>query len=145
MKTRRLVALAAYALLVLVLLLAGGPRPTEIRRRVRLVAHDANRDLASRRLDGSSAAFDRRFFFFLESARRRLPPDAAGVAVFEPNPQRAAHVLALYQFSPRPVLLAPREEDIPPGWILAVYGNWRPDGWREIARVSDGALYARSP
>jgi hypothetical protein len=145
MSPRRRVALAAYALLLLVFLVVGGPRPTEIRRRVRLLTHDANRDLASRRLDGSSAAFDRRYFFFLESARRKLPRDAAGVAVFRPDPQMPAHVLAMYQFAPRPVLLAPREKDIPSGWILAVYGTWRPERWREIARVSDGALYARLP
>jgi hypothetical protein len=54
-----------------------------------------------------------------------------------------SRVLALYLFAPRPVLLSPAE--VPPGWIIAVYGDWRPTGWREIAKVSDGALLERVP
>jgi hypothetical protein len=142
MRTRRRVVLAAYAVLLSVFVLAF-TRPGELVRRVRLLVHDANRDPALRRLDGSSAAFDRRYFFFLESARRRLPPDARGVAVFAPADEAPASVLARYHFAPLPVLFRPRE--IPAGWVLAVYGPWRPAGWREVATVSDGALLARAP
>jgi hypothetical protein len=142
MTTRRTVALAASAFLA-VLLLASLARPSELARRARLLAHDASRDPALRRLDGSSAAFDRRFFYFLESARRSLPPEALGVAILDPERRPAVRDLALYLFAPRPALLA--SDPIPPGWILAVYGSARPPGWREIARVSDGALLARSP
>ncbi len=142
MKTRRRVAIAAYGFL-LVFLLAAFTRPSELARRAHLLLHDANRDLALRRLDGSSAAFDRRFFYFLESARRRLPPGTPGVAVFARVPPAPARDLALYEFAPVPALFAPPEA--PPGWILAVYGDERPEGWREIARVSDGALLARAP
>jgi hypothetical protein len=144
MSRRRRLALLGYAVLVLFLLVAP-TRPRELARRVRLLAHDANRDPALRRLDGSSAAFDRRFFYFLESARRRLPAGAAGVAFYEPSPRMPSRVLALYQFAPLPVRIAPREEEVPPGWVLAVYGPWRPAGWREIAKVSDGALLEREP
>lgn len=142
MRTRRTVALFGYAALLLFLIVTP-TRPRELARRLRLLAHDATRDLAVRRLDGSSAAFDRRFFYFLESARRKLPPDARGIAFYEATPRMPARVLALYQFAPLPVVMSP--EEVPPGWILAVYGPWRPPGWREIAAVSDGALLERAP
>jgi len=142
MKARRRVAFAAFGFLLLVLIAAPN-RPRELWRRLRLVAHDAGRDLALRRLDGSSAAFDRRFFFFLEAARRRLPPGASGVAVEVPAPTEAFRDLALYQFAPLPVLLAPRE--VPEGWLLAVYGPARPGRWREIGLLPGGALLERAP
>ncbi len=142
MRTRRALALLGYTGLVL-LFAAASTRPGELARRWRLLSHDANRDPALRRLDGSSAAFDRRFFFFLESVRRSLPADARGLAVRGASPSEAARNLVAYQFSPLPALLDPRE--IPGGWVLAVYGPSRPDGWREIARVSDGALLERVP
>jgi len=142
MRARRRVALAAFGFLLLVLIAAPN-RPRELSRRLRLVAHDAGRDLALRRLDGSSAAFDRRYFFFLESARRRLPARAAGVAVQVPAPTEAFRDLALYVLAPLPALLAPRV--VPDGWVLAVYGPARPEGWREIALVAGGALLERTP
>lgn len=141
MRARRRVALAAFGFLLLVLI-AGPNRPRELSRRLRLVVHDAGRNLALRRLDGSSAAFDRRFFFFLESARRRLPPGAAGVAVQVTAPTEAHRDLVLYQFAPLPALLSPRA--VPDGWVLAVYGAVRPEGWREVVRVSGGALLERA-
>jgi hypothetical protein len=142
MRTRRLVAVLGFAFLVLLLTVRPN-RPGELARRLRLVAHDAGRDLAVRRLDGSSAAFDRRFFFFLESARRGLPPGASGVAVEAPSRTEAARNLVAYQFAPLPALLAPPE--VPEGWVLAVYGSARPAGWQEIARVPGGALLVRAP
>jgi hypothetical protein len=142
MRTRRALALLGYTGLLL-FFAAASTRPGELVRRWRLLAHDANRDPTLRRLDGSSAAFDRRFFYFLESVRRSLPPHTRGLAVRGPSPGEAARNLVAYQFSPLPALLDPRE--VPSGWVLAVYGTSRPDGWREIARVSDGALLERNP
>jgi hypothetical protein len=141
MKTRRRVCLAAFAGLLLVLVVAPN-RPGELSRRLRLLASDAAQDLAVRRLHGSSAAFDRSYFFFLEAVRRRLPPDARGVAVWVPSPGEAFRDLAAYQFAPLPALLEPRE--VPQGWVLAVYGSARPEGWSEIARLPGGALLARA-
>ena len=140
MRSRRLVALAGY--LLLLLSLATSIAPSELVRRARLAVRDSGKDLASRRLDGSSAAFDRRYFYFLESARRRLPAGTAGVAVLAPSPAEAHRDLALYVFAPRPALVAPSQ--IPEGWILAVYGGEAPDGWHPIASVAGGALFERA-
>ena len=144
MRSRRGVA----ALGVLLVVFAFGARsvhPDELARRLRLVRHDAGRDLAVRRLDGSSAAFDRRFFYFLESVRRALPPGAAGVAVRGAPAAQAARDLAAYEFAPLPALPSALLGETPEAWILAVYGPERPEGWRPIAKVSDGALYVREP
>ncbi|HYB52371.1 MAG TPA: hypothetical protein VEG84_00755 [Thermoanaerobaculia bacterium] len=133
--------LAAFTVLLLVLLVSN--RPSEIARRLRRIVRGARLELAVRRLEGSSAAFDRRYFYFLESARRRLPPGARGVAVRVPNPSEAYRDLAAYQFAPVPALLEP--PSVPDGWLLAVFGPERPEGWREISSVAGGALLARGP
>ena len=144
MRSRRLVALAGYLLVLASIAVAAWP--ADFGRRARLVLRDSGKDLAVRRLDGSSAAFDRRFFYFLESARRRVPPAAPGVAVLAPAPTEAHRDLALYVFAPRPAIVSPGR--IPEGWILALYGTGgdggRPDGWREIAPVAGGALFERA-
>jgi hypothetical protein len=142
MRTRRRVALAAFGFLVLVLIVVAN-RPGELARRARLLAHDAGREPAARRLDGSSAAFDRRYFLFLESVRRHLPPGARGVAVRLPSGGEAHRNLAAYHLAPLPVILEPH--DVPEDWVLAVYGAARPEGWREISRFPDGALFSRAP
>lgn len=139
MRSRRLVAFAGY--LLLLFFLAAAVRPSELARRARLVVRDSGKDLAQRRLDGSSAAFDRKYFFFLESARRRLPAGTQGVAVLVSSPTEAHRNLALYVFAPRPALMAPSA--IPQGWILAVYGAAAPEGWRPLASVTGGALFER--
>jgi hypothetical protein len=139
MRSRRLVALAGYLLLLVTL--AAAVRPSELARRARFVSRDSGKDLAQRRLDGSSAAFDRKYVFFLESARRRLPPGTPGVAVLAPSPTEAHRNLALYAFAPRPALVAPPR--IPEGWVLAVYGAEAPDGWRPVVSVAGGALFER--
>ena len=144
MRSRRLVALAGY--LLVVVSLAAAIRPADLIRRARLVARDSGKDLAVRRLGGSSAAFDRRFFYFLESARRRLPAGTPGVAVLASAPTESHRDLALYALAPRPALVS--LDRIPEGWILAVFqtsaGAGPPDGWREIARVASGALFERA-
>ena len=139
---RRGLALLSFFLLLALLLVAGNPA-RETLRRVRFLARYGSSDLAVRRLAGSSAAFDRRLFFFLESARRRLPPRVAGVAVYPPRASPDFRNLAGYQLAPLPVRISPPA--VPPGWIAAVYGPGRPAGWRQIAPISDGALLAPGP
>ena len=142
MRSRRLVALAGY--LLLLFSLAGAVRPSELARRVRLVVRDSGKDLALRRLDGSSAAFDRKYFFFLESARRRLPAGDAGRRGFgAPRDGGASQPRAVrVRAAARARGSATR---IPEGWVLAVYGAEAPDGWRPC-RVRRGrrALRARA-
>jgi len=136
MRGRKLAVAASFAVLLALFLLQNAPG--ELRRRVAVLARAPSRELAVRRLEGSGAAFDRRYFFFLESARRRLPRGVPGVAIFTPQPTRDALYLASYQLAPVPVLLSPRQ--VPPRWIAAVYGPARPPGWRTLLPVSDGAL-----
>jgi len=136
---RRLSALTASAVLFLLFLLQN--RPAEVLRRVRVLQATASRELALRRLAGSGAAFDRAYFVFLESARRLVPAGTPGVAISVEQPTTTALYLASYVFAPFPVLLSPRQ--VPPRWIAAVYGARHPVGWREIAAIPGGALYAR--
>ncbi|HEY3171164.1 MAG TPA: hypothetical protein VGK86_01170 [Thermoanaerobaculia bacterium] len=139
MRGRRLAALAASAVLFLLLLLQSPPG--ELVRRAVFVRATASRELALRRLAGSGAAFDRSYFAFVESVRRRIPPGTPGVAISMQKSTTSALYLASYVLAPVPVLLSPRQ--VPPRWIAAVYGPERLQGWREIAAVPGGALYAR--
>ena len=133
--------LAAAGLLAVLLLARASLRET-LRRAVSL-DHHARQEPAVRRLGGTAAAFDRAFFLFLESARRRLPPGAAGVAILgAPATEQALH-LASYHLAPLPVLVAPRA--IPAGWVTAVYGPERPPGWRLLAEVPGGAVLEPTP
>ena len=136
MKARRLVALAAFSLLLSLCFLRNSP--AEIGRRLRTLGYYASQDLPVRRLGGSAAAFDRPFFIFLESARRRLPRAVSGVALLLPRPTEQQLYLASYHLAPIPVLIGPPR--VPRGWILAVYGREFPRGSRLIASVSGGAL-----
>ena len=139
MSGRRLAALTASAVLFLLFLLQN--RPAELLRRVGFLRATASRELALRRLAGSGAAFDRAYFVFLESARRLVPAGTPGVAISVEQPTTTALYLASYVFAPMPVLLSPRQ--VPPRWIAAVYRGRQPVGWREIAAIPGGALYAR--
>ena len=139
MSGRRLAALTASAVLFLLFLLQN--RPAELLRRVGFLRATASRELALRRLAGSGAAFDRPYFVFLESARRLVPAGTPGVAISVEQPTTTALYLASYVFAPMPVLLSPRQ--VPPRWIAAVYRGRQPAGWREIAAIPGGALYAR--
>jgi hypothetical protein len=127
--------LAAVALAVLLLLKNS---PHELAARVRSMRAFAPRDLAVRRLGGSSAAFDRNFFIFLEAARRKLPQGTEGVVLSMADPTPAARYLAAYQLAPVLVAIAP--EPAPGGWLVARYGAERPPGGRMIAEVPGGAL-----
>ncbi|HEX9303356.1 MAG TPA: hypothetical protein VGA31_02790 [Thermoanaerobaculia bacterium] len=139
MTSRRLAARTASAILFLLLLLQN--RPSELLRRARVLRSTSSRELALRRLAGSGVAFDREYFVFLESVRRLVPPGTPGVAISVREPTTSALYLASYVLAPVPVLLSPRQ--VPPRWIAAVYGPERPEGWREIAAIPGGALYAR--
>ena len=139
---RREGAAAAAAGLLLALVLAAQPWG-EIPRRARKIAAYAPRTLDVRRLGGSGTAFDRRYFSFLESARRRLPASAEGVAVYG-TPEGDAYVyLAHYAFAPRPVRFAPGAP--PPGWVAAIYGEGRPPGARILEEWEEGALAVPAP
>jgi hypothetical protein len=135
---RRRVAAAAAVFLAVVLLARNSPR--ELAERMRYLVAYAPRELAVRRLGGSSAAFDRRFFLFLESARRSLPKRTRGVIILPPAAGEPALYLAAYVFAPVPVAFAPAR--VPPNWIVAVYGSQRPGGWSVVAEVRGGALMA---
>ena len=139
MRGRRLAALTASAVLF-VLFLLQNPRG-ELARRAVVLRSTASRELALRRLAGSGTAFDRGYFVFLESVRRLIPPGTPGIAISVQKPTTQALYLASYVLAPVPVLLSPRQ--VPPRWIAAVYGPERPAGWREIAAIPGGALYAR--
>ncbi len=135
---RAVVGLASAALFVLLLL---HDDPRKLGRRAGVLLRSASLDSQTRRLNGTAAAFDPQFFVFLESARRRLPAGARGVALVGVPRTPQVFYLAVYHLTPTPVLVAP--EEVPPGWLLAVYGSERPAGWRVVAPVWNGALMAR--
>ncbi|HMF08954.1 MAG TPA: hypothetical protein VKJ00_07445 [Thermoanaerobaculia bacterium] len=141
MSPRRRMAVGAAA--ALALLLAWRTLEDPVARRVRSVTAFATRELAVRRLGGSSAAFDRRYFIFLESVRRKLPPRTAGVVIATPAPGDPALYLAAYTLAPVPVALSPARA--PREWLLAVYGPGRPPGWNVISEFPGGALLAPAP
>jgi hypothetical protein len=130
-------AAAAAAGLLLVLVLVAQPWG-ELPRRARKMAAYAPKELALRRLGGSGTAFDRRYFSFLENARRRLPADAAGVALYGVPTGEPYLYLAHYVFAPRPVRVG--SEAPPAGWVAAIYGPARPPDARILHEWNEGAL-----
>ena len=114
-----------------------------MRGRALVLTRSAALDGNVRRLNGTAAAFDPQFSIFLESARRALPPATAGVAILGAPASDAARYLATYQMAPMPVRVAP--DQVPAGWVLAVYGPERPSGWKAIASVWKGALMVPAP
>lgn len=138
MSGRRLAVLSAAIALAVVFVLAGSPG--ELPRRASFLTGTASVEPASRRLGGSGTAFDRGYFVFLESARRRLPRNVPGVAIYVPRPTTEALYLASYDLAPVPVLLAPPA--VPPRWLAAAYGVPPPAGWRIVAPLPGGVLAA---
>ncbi len=138
MSGRRLAVLSAAIALAVVFALAGSPG--ELPRRASFLTGTASVEPASRRLGGSGTAFDRGYFVFLESARRQLPENVPGVAIYVPRPTTEALYLASYDLAPVPVLLAPPA--VPPRWIAAAYGVPPPAGWRIVAPLPGGVLAA---
>ena len=126
---------AAAALLALVL--AAQPWG-ELPLRARKIVAYAPRDLAVRRLGGSGTAFDRSYFSLLENARRRLPLDVEGVALYGVPPGDAYIYLANYVFAPRPVRVL--TEAPPAGWVAVIYGPARPRDARILHEWEEGAL-----
>jgi hypothetical protein len=133
---RRAAVAAASTLLLFLLLRSDGP--TELGRRAATLFRSAPLDSNTRRLHGTATAFDRQFYVFLESVRSRLPRGAGGIAILGVPGTDQVFYLATYHFAPIPVLVAP--EQVPPGWLLAVYGPDRPPGWKVIAPVWKGVL-----
>jgi hypothetical protein len=133
---RRATVAAASTLLLLLLLSRDGS--TELGRRAGILLRSGSFDSNTRRLHGTATAFDRQFYVFLESVRSRLPRGAGGVAILGVPRTEQVFYLATYHFAPIPVLVAP--EQVPPGWLLAVYGPDRPPGWKVIAPVWKGVL-----
>jgi len=139
--TRKTAAGAAAAAVLALVFLA---QPwSEVPRRLQALARFAPRELAVRRLGGSGTAFDRAFFAFLENARRRLPADARGVAIYGAPEAEPYLYLASYALAPRAVRMAP--ERLPPGWIAAIYGGGTPPGARIVAHWDGGTLAAPAP
>ncbi len=138
MSLRRAAVAVASTLLLLLLLSRDGS--TELGRRAGILVRSASLDSNTRRFHGTATAFDRQFYVFLESVRSRLPRGAGGVAILGVPRTDQVFYLATYHFAPIPVLVAP--EQVPPGWLLAVYGPDRPQGWKVIALVWKGALMA---
>jgi len=134
-------ALAALASAALAALLLSWIPLAELRGRWTHVVRFAPRELAARRLGGSSTDFDRPYFILLEWARRMLPPDVRGVAVFpaRPIPSRGAY-LTFYTLAPVPALVAP--ENVPQSWLVLAATDRLPSGWPVIARTEGGALCA---
>ncbi len=113
----------------------------ELRRRWVHVVRFSPRELAVRRLGGSSTDFDRAYFILLEWARRTLPPGTRGVAVFPPHPIPGKGIyLTIYTLAPVPSLVAP--DTVPEGWLVLAAGDARPPNWRVIAETKGGALLA---
>ncbi len=132
------------AFLTLLVCLPGGNPWPDLRARLEILRRSCCEDLAARRLAGSAAAYDRRFFEFVLAARGALPPGIKGVALYAPGiPEWGGLYLAIYQFAPVPVFLAPAR--VPPGWVAAVYGSPAPPGWRLLRALPGGALLTASP
>jgi len=135
---------AAIAAGILAASLIASDPPKDLARRIRSLSHFASQELAVRRLGGSSTDFDRHYFILLESARRRMPKGAQGLAVFHGGelPVRGEY-LTIYEFAPLPTLVAPAR--VPDGWLALVYGPRRPEGWRVIQELPYGALLDPTP
>ena len=138
MTPRRALAAAAAGVLLALLLWRHDPR--ELTLRARTLSRSAAMELALRRAHGSGAGFDRGFFDFLEAVRRQLPAGTPGIAILgKPATDQVVHA-AGYELAPVPVLVGP--ERVPRGWLLAVYGSERPQGWKTVAPLGNGALMA---
>ncbi len=137
MRFRRLAVLVAFSLLLISLLRRNSVE--ELRSRVTILRRFAAEDLRTRRMAGTSVAYDRRFFEFLERARPALPPGTKGLALYAPGiPEWAGYYVAVYHLAPLPVADAPKK--IAEGWVAAIYGAERPSGWRLLRELPNGAL-----
>ena len=137
MRLRRIAATLAY-ITAFVFLIGGNPLP-DFLGRFAVLRRSLHRNSWERRLEGTAAAYDRRFAAFLEAARGALPPDTPGLALYAPGiPEWGGLYLAVYHFAPKPVLLAPKR--VPPGWLVLSYGPAAPPVGRVLERFGDGTL-----
>lgn len=149
-RLRRTVAVVAFAM-VFIFLAGGNPLP-EFRSRLAILRQSIVRDLPRRRLEGSAAAFDRRFAALVLAARDALPPGTRGVALYARDiPEWGGLYLAIYHFAPTPVILAPSR--VPADWLALTYSRAEraegadsgPPNLRVVRRFADGALLAPTP
>ncbi len=136
-RLRRIAAAIAFVT-AFVFLTGGNPLP-DFRGRLGILRRSWRKDSWTRRLEGTAAAYDRRFAAFLNSARDALPPDTPGLALYAPGiPEWGGLYLAVYHFAPIPVLLAPKR--VPPGWLVLTYGQAASPEGRVLRQFGDGAL-----
>jgi len=136
-RLRRATAIVAYVT-ALVFLTGGNPLP-DFHGRLEILRRSWRQSLAMRRLEGTAAAYDRRFSALLEAARDALPDGAPGLALDAPGiPDWGGLYLAVYEFAPKPVLLAPVR--VPRGWLVLTYGPGRPREGRVVRQFADGSL-----
>ena len=134
---RRIVA--TIALVTAFVVLTGGNPFPDFRGRLGVLRRSWRKDSWDRRLEGTAAAYDRRFAAFLNSARNALPPDTPGLALYAPGiPEWGGLYLAVYHFAPTPVLLAPKR--VPAGWLVLTYGQAAPPVGRVLRQFENGAL-----
>jgi hypothetical protein len=135
---------AAVVAAILAASLIASKSPRELAHRLPSLPRFASHELEVRRREASSTDFDRHYLSLLESARPRIPKGTRGIAVFPDDqlPSRGEY-LTIYEFAPLPTLVAPHH--VPDGWLALVYGQRRPDGWRVVAELPDGALLEPTP
>lgn len=141
-RLRRIAATVAF--LIAFVFLAGGDPFPDFRGRLGILRRSWRKESPARRLEGSAAAYDRRFAALVVSARDALPPGTPGVALYAPGiPEWGGLFLAVYCFAPTPVMLAPTR--VPPGWLVLTYGQAGPSDGRIVRRFDDGALLLPPP
>jgi hypothetical protein len=135
---------ATVAFVTAFVFLTGDDPLPDFRGRLGILRRSWRKELAARRLEGAAAAYDRRFAALLVSARDALPPGTRGLALYAPGiPEWGGLYLAVYDFAPTPVLLAPRR--VPPGWLTLTYGQGGPSDGRVLRRFADGSLLLAPP
>ena len=141
-RARRIAGTVAF--LTAFVFLAGGNPVPEFRDRLGVLRRSWHKESKARRLEGTAAAYDRRFAALLDSARDALPSGTPGLALDAPGiPEWGGLYLAVYQFAPTPVLIAPRR--VPPGWLVLKYGGAEPGDGRVLRQFPDGALLLPPP
>jgi hypothetical protein len=138
---RRIAAVALYVTAFL-FLTGGNPFP-EVRGRLGILRRSWWKTLPERRLEGTAAAYDRRFAALLAPVRDALPPGTPGIALYAPGiPEWGGLFLAVYEIAPIPVLIGPKS--VPSGWLVLSYGENPPREGRVIRRFEGGVLLAPS-
>jgi hypothetical protein len=141
-RLRRNAAIVAFV--TAFVFLAGGDPFPDFRGRLDILRRSWRQELLARRLEGTAAAYDRRFAALVAAARDASPPGTPGLALYAPGiPEWGGLYFAVYHFAPTPVLLAPKR--VPPGWLVLTYGQGGPSDGRVLRRFTDGALLLPPP